>query len=726
MTILASRTSPQSSARRVALLVAAAVTALTLAGPAFAQNETPQQLLEDFVHYLKVAKPELAVGYGQRLLESGVTDAELAEIVDESDRRVTRFDSAIGRALLNPQLEPIAAEVARRVEQGRRDLARDGQRIDEAIEMLIGTQRQRLLAAGRLRAAGEYAVPGLLKRITDGHDDKLKLACQNMLREIGLPAVAPLSAALLEIDPRSQQTVCDTLGDIGYSHAGPFLRDLRLASTDGPVRESAERAFSKLQVFENDLSRLYGVLAHQYYNAESALTPYPADPTNNAWSYDAFVGLVPTPVPTSIFHEVLAMRFSAKALAFDSMNRQSLALFVAANLKRENELGGDESDPVYGESAYTPGFFATVFGTQVCLDVLGLAIDTTDTPLVRDAIASLAQTTGGSNLFSQGDGRQPLLEALAYPDRRVQYDAALTLARALPTTGFEGDYRVVPTLASAVRTGAQSFAMVVADDPENRRQAVTALEKMGFTIAGAEASVAALGGAVADAPGIDLVLVRLNSADATRQAVNEIHGMTKTGAAPILALVGAVDVPEIKREFQSDTRVHVARPGIGDEAFAATVEALLRRASGGRMTEAEAEAYAFESLGALEDIAISCSPAYQIVDAESSLLDALDARTGRARLLVAGILARIDTERAQRSLMDAALAASDGERVDLLDAAADSVKRFGNRAEQHHIRALLDLIANNGGSTAEAAARVHGAMNLPSTDAVLLIQPSEG
>ena len=56
--------------------------------------------------------------------------------------------------------------------------------------------------------------------------------------------------------------------------------------------------------------------------------------------------------------------------------------------------------------------------------------------------------------------RQPLLEALAYPDRRVQYEASLTLARALPPTAFNGDYRVVPLLASAVRTGAAAFVVV--------------------------------------------------------------------------------------------------------------------------------------------------------------------------------------------------------------------------------------------------------------------------
>ena len=79
---------------------------------------------------------------------------------------------------------------------------------------------------------------------------------------------------------------------------------------------------------------------------------------------------------------------------------------------------------------------------------------------MRDAIAALSKTTGGSNLFARTTGRQPLLEALSYPDRRVQYEAALTLGNAMPQQRFAGDQAVVPTLASAVRQGGKAMAVV--------------------------------------------------------------------------------------------------------------------------------------------------------------------------------------------------------------------------------------------------------------------------
>ncbi|NNF44240.1 MAG: response regulator [Phycisphaerales bacterium] len=704
----------------------------TFAAPAPAQTRSgvapqPSQLLEDFVHYTRIAKVDLATGYGQELLDSGVTNAQLAVMVEEAEGGVKRFDEAIGRALMVAELEDIAAEVARRVETGRLDLARDADRIEEAIKMLTGTQRQKLLATGRLKAAGEYAVPALLREITDGRDDRLALAAQSMISTIGLDAVTPLCEALPAVHPDSQLVICNLLGDIRYAHAAPFLRSLAIdRTTPGPVARAADRAFAAVGATGNDIGGLFAELAEQYYAGSGSLVPYPNEPANNVWSYDEFVGLAPTPVPTAIFNEVMAMRRSAQALAADPTNRLALGVFVAADLKRENDLPEGADDPVYGASRYSPDFYATVFGTGVSMDVLARAIDTNDTRLVRDAIAALSKTTGGSNLFgAMGRDRRPLLEALSYPDRRVQYDAALTLAHALPEEGFDGDYRVVPILAGAVQAANQSFAVIVADDDENRRQAARDLEALGFTIAAAEPRANFLAPALAETSGVDLAVVRMRVPQATQDTVESLRTMPQLAAVPVLVLASTVDEPLLRRELGEDPYLRIARPGLGATRYEAVLDELLRVAMGGRMTEAESEAYAFESLGALEDIAIACSPAYAIKDAESALLDAMESRTGRARLLVAGILARIESATAQQKLFDAALAAGEGEQIDLLTAVADSVKRFGNRAEPRHIAGLLALVADASGSTAEAAARVHGALNITSTDAVKLITAAE-
>jgi len=694
---------------------------LTLAGPALGRPDAAEHL-EDFVHYARIAKIDLALAHGQALLETGITNAEMAILLDDDRKLLERFQDAISRARFVPELEDLAAQIEIRVERGRLDLARDPVRIAEAITMLAGTFRAQGLARRRLEEAGEYAIPDMLRQITEGSDEGLKLRCEEMIRQIGRQAVTPLCAALADLDPVSQRIVCDLLGEIGWPHAAPFLGEVSVDEmVPGPVREAAARALQRVDGIEGDLSTLYTNLGRQYFDQDESLIAFGQEATNNVWSYDLQSGLESQPVPTAIFSEVMAMRMASKALKIDSANGAALSLFVAANLKRENDLPAGARDPVYGENTYTPEFYATVFGSHVCQEVLGMAIDVLDTPLVRDAIAALSHTTGGANLFLTGPGRQPLLEALQYPDRRVRYEAALTLGAARPGQGFPGDFTVVPLLAAAVRTGNQEFGLVVAQDEEDRRVWANQLENLGFTVIGSGADAEAVNPAIAVAVGVDLVLVKKGDAEAARQTVAELRARPKSSATPILILAARVEFADLKRAFSSDAWVHVAQANVDHRAFEAAVDELLQGASGGRMTEAEAEAYAIESLATLRDIAIAGSAAYDIDDAAPALLDALDTRSGGTRMLVARTLALINDDRAQRKLFSAALEASGPEQIELLDRVAESVKRFGDRTEGRHVSGLLDLVAHAGGELAEAAARVHGALNLPTEAAIDLI-----
>jgi hypothetical protein len=686
------------------------------------QSEEPMQLLDDYVHYALVAKPDLAAANIRALIDSGLSNAELALLLDEGNVDPDRYERAVARTIRVAELEALVAELDLRIESGRLDLMRDPKRIEQAVQMLNSHQRAKLIAEQRLEAAGEYAVPQLLLVITEGDDEGLKLRCADMIEKIGRQAVTPLTEALPNLgDPVAQRVVIDLLGDIGWSHAGPVLMEISLDESRGtPVRDAADRAYRNIGVPVADTTQLYSDLGMRYFAGDESLIAFPEESENNIWAYDPFVGLVKTPVPTEIYSQVMAMRQGSKSLDLDRANQVALALFVAANLKRANDLPTDKSDPIYGESRFSPEFYATVYGTQTCMDVLALAVDSVDTPLVRDAISSLAQTTGGANLFITGTGRQPLLETLSYPDRRVQYEGALTLGRALPATTFSGAFRVVPLLASAVRTGSRNFALAIVDNEEDRGEVVNALGQAGFEVIGFDASLSPLREEIARSVGVDLVVVWKRTPEGVRETITALNTLPKTSAAPILVMAPVVDAPELTREYRDDRRIKVTRPEFG-ELFDSAVEEVMMRASGGRITEAEAEIYAIEALAVLRDIALSNSPAYNISDAEPALLAALQTRTGGARLLVASILALIDSEMAQQALFDAALTAGPDEQIELLDQVGASVRKYGDRSAPRHTRALLELVETSSGETADAAARVHGALNLPSSDAVLLI-----
>jgi response regulator RpfG family c-di-GMP phosphodiesterase len=268
------------------------------------------------------------------------------------------------------------------------------------------------------------------------------------------------------------------------------------------------------------------------------------------------------------------------------------------------------------------------------------------------------------------------------------------------------------------------LAMVISDDDENRNIHVAQLEKIGFDIAAAGSNLSTMHADIAKSIGVDLIVLRVRTADEAIQAVNTLRSLPKTAAAPVVVIAGALDLPALRAAFRDDRRVNLARAGATEEHFTASVEQVMKSAAGGRMSDAESEEYAIRALAVLRDIAISRNAAFRVADAETALTDALKIRSGGVRLLVADIMALIDTDSAQRSLFDSALAAADDEQVELLKRTADSVRLNGDRAEKRHVDALIALIGKSSGATADAAATVLGALNLSTSDAVNLIPQS--
>lgn len=693
----------------------------TAAAPAGA---TTRRLLEDFLHYVRIARPDLAAANATALFDTGVTDAELAELVDENDlgERV-ETTIRIGRGMEG--VGDLVSEFEARLENGRRDLGRDPRRIKEAVQMLTGTRRQQMLAQGRLSQAGEYAVPELLRQVIEARDPALELAAAQMLVAIKGQAVTPLAESLESLDPANARQVAEILGAIAWPHALPHLLALAGDESAPPdVRDAASRAFAAAGGTTTDLSDQWTGLAKRYFDDEQSLVAFPAEATNNLWGWDDFVGLVATPVPTEIFGEIMAMRSARSALEASPSNDAALALFVAANLKRENNLPEGATDPVFGESGFSPQFYATASGISTATRVLEMALAGRDTQLVRDAVAALRETIGPGNLVA-GDGASGraeglLAEGLRYPDRRVQYEAALALGQALPRQSFPGDFSVVPTLASAVRTGDANFAVVIANENEDRQALIGRLQAMGFTIIASTDRFTNAQGDIAAAPGVDLVVIR-GRGDYARSEVASARTDQRTLAAPVLVIADSLDKISLDREFETDRGVLVSPLGLADEQFTNAVDAVMRRTSGGRITDAEATVYAIESLDTLRAIGLASSPIFRIEDAQSALFDALDSRTGGVRLMVADVLAVMDTQEAQRRLFDAALAATEAEQIELIDRVAASARRFGNRLDTRQVDALIKLIGDSSGQLADAAARLHGALDLPAANAVRVI-----
>jgi len=702
------------------VLAILAMAVLAFSPPVLAQESDAEALLEDFIHYALIANVEFAEGNALALIRDGMTDEAFYEMVVSTRKRHERFDRAIGWAMFVVALEPLASRLEERFEAGRTSVIRNADRLKESIALLQGTTRQRLLAKERLAEAGEYAVPHLLRTLHNSSDSRSARNVKEMLAYIGKDAVLPLSIALPHIDDESQILIARVLGEIGYPHCSPALVALINGDQVAPkVRQAANAALNRIGIDKKaTLTTLYTIVAMQFYGRETSVLPEAVAGINIFWVWDPTDQLIAQDVPEEVYDDVMAMYFASEALASDPENAGAMSVFVAANLRRDRELEG-RNDLVYGNLPYSPAFYATVFGPEIAQHVLARAISDFDTPLALDAITALSKTAGADSLIGGVD--KPLVRALNYPDRRVQYEAAMTLASTLPTMGFSGDYRVVPILASAVRSGGDMFAIVIGDDSETRRTITTFLEANGWKVVGQGISARFAVDAAGVVPGIDLAVIVARNASHGQSAVHDLAALPETTVTPALILARGADAQILSDTMSDQNMVETAHIGTSDSAKLAVLEDLLASASGGRLSMDEQFEFSTRALGVLRDIALA-DTVLKVGDATGSLIDALSEAPEESQPIVALTLGMINDPLAQRALIDAALTdAAIEHRVMLLDEAAGSVRRWGNLAQDWQIEAVVDLAENASGYLADAAARLNGALDHPDTSVMMFL-----
>ena len=674
--------------------------------------------VDDFIHYILIGKVDLAQAAGEAVLAGSTSDADLATLVDDNDL-ADRLSKAISRSRAMGGVSDLATKIEDRVEDGRKALARNPQRIAESITMLSKTLREQRIAEERLQAAGEYAVPQLLAVIVDGTDAKAELAATRNLVALNRLSVLPLSMSLTNLHGDAQRKVVGILAEIGYPTALPFIVEILARDSSTPdVKAACQTAFAQLNGRTDDVSAQFAALARKFLNREDSLVPYAADATNNLWSFDSssggFAGLSATTVATSVFCDAMAMSLARRSLAADATNTGALAIYVAADLRRENTLGSDEK-----VGRYSPQFFATAAGPSVCAEVLSIAIDARDSALVRDAISVLRQTASGAAL-TMPNGRAPMLEALSYADRRVRLDAALAIAHSAPTQSFASDFSVVPTLASAISDSGVNRAAVLGGTMDDRQMIGQQLQSAGFlSVAGAD-TFDTMEVDVVKANGVDLVVVR-GSLDEIKASVERVRASGLTSASPVLAISNALEELAVRRAFEGNNTVIVWTEGSTADSFRSAATTAMSNASGSVMDEAEGAEYALEAAGALRAIAFSGTKIFSINDAEAALLRGLASKQGGLRMEIAAVLAISASADAQRALIDAALTSSGEEQIGLCDLAAAAARKTGSKADERQLSSLRELIAGSEGEIADAAGRLYGSLDTGSAEAVKLI-----
>lgn len=709
----------------------------TNAGDASLELAAPDQLLEDFCFYVNIANIEMAKANASALVSRVGDPKKFLALVEDSPNMQGRFDESYRRAVLNADLEPYAAMLWQLYEEGRRQRARDPQEIERNIAMLNGNSRARLLASSRLKEAKEYSVPALLATMIDSKDAVLRAESQAVLREMGRDAVMPLCASLAADSPVAQELVARVLGSIQYPSALPFLYELRATTTASPVKEAASSAIAKIAggIDESKTpSEFYCLLGERYLAGSPSLTTFTGEAHQLAWKNVPGVGINPLAVRSEVASPTMAMVMAENALRLDAGNTQALSLWLAANFARQIGTPEGYQNPLYpmagetdasgatGPARRDPMYYAVAAGSGPVQSVLARALELNDTRLARKAIEALEMNMAASGFDATSGvaGGSPLVEALGYPERRVQFEAAMAIAKANPARSFEGSDRVVPVLAAAVRDAGARFAAVIAREPEQQQMIRSALEADGYTVIKPAFDLSQAGDGMSQAPGIDVMVIQL-PAEAAAETIDAAREQPRLRATPVLAMMSLSDSNRIAQRFASDSLTRFAREGLDDKQIAEAARQLTDRASGGRVTPEEATAYTLAALDRLETLATAANPVLNVADAATPLIASLPESVGEVRSQIARVLSLIGTAPAQIALMDAALDGSGDDRVAMLNAVARSAKRFGNLLEERHITRLVELVASAQDAEATAAAALMGALNLPNTKLVPLI-----
>jgi hypothetical protein len=678
---------------------------------------------EDFWHYGKVARYDLATRAGDQILASGddaqtvlvAFEAVAAERNDDLDTWFTRWQDL-------PQMHDVATKLAAVLRDGYRARRSDPAAIKTNIELLIKSQRAYDLGVDRLRDSGELAVPFMIDYLRDPTRTQYHGPVRRALTAMGRSAVAPLCAVTTAKDENLLTVTCVVLGEIGYDAAAPYLA--RLADSNDvtiTVKNAASSALSQIGMDTTDrkAADLFYDLGDKFYYGTASIGADRRNPVGYFWYWSQTKGLYKVDVPLDIYNQLSTMRCAEFALKLGPSRGDALSLWLAANYQREINLKG-ATDPTRYPDQPSAQYYGVSSGVQYLQSALGRALHDKNTPLALKLITSLQGIIGEKNgITTQAN---PLSSALTYSDRMVRFEAACAMAMGLPTTHFDGDSRVVPILIAAFAQTGQPGVVLLLPKQDELNSLTEGLKKQNMLVAGgttADAAIAAAG----TIPSVDVSII---SADLPSDEVEKFLSLSTrdqklAGASHVIITQTAASPYEQRKLYDPlliTTQAH-------DAAGLKTVIESARAASGAAAFDpAAAEKYAYRAGGLLRDLALSNNKVMDISAAKSSLLSALtDSRPDIVKL-AGQIVSVLPDSDAQLALFLAAQDSknSDDVKIALYHDLANQAKLAGNQLSSDQSDALLKTVADEKNlDVRTAAAGACGALNLPANQAKTLI-----
>ena len=674
---------------------------------------------DDGWYFCAIGRFDIAQANFQALMASDPDPVALLEFTD----RVEKRRNMLIQVTDNPAVGQAVRGILRLLDQGEEIIKADPTRIKANIERLAGTPRAYENGVVWLKRSGEYAVPFMLEYLRDPAQRHLTQAILRCLPQINRPALNPLVVALRVGDVVTQRYVADALGKIGYPQALPYLLQLRDRAGTAPDAQSAiEQALSKLSSRGMGADRnlpaaeAFYRLARGYYDDETSLAADPRLDSANVWYWRDDL-LQNIEVPTRIFNEIMCMRCCEEALLLSHDMKVAQALWVAANFRREAQLGEEQVDGTRPENYPQAGYFAQTAGPSVCLMALAQALDDGDPAVALGVIAALRNTAGPASIAGDQAGRLPLAEALSFPDRMVRIRAALTLGNARPTRPFHNHQNLLPVLSEAMMLfGGARNALVVDPQAESANRVAGMLGGEGYQVVTDAEFLRGLQKVREDFPSLDVIFLASDVADVPLTgALMQLRNEFRFASTPVIIISKPGERELVRGLVRGDHRLGEALPGDPAERLLNVMGQVGRAVGVVPVTPEVGTALALEAAETLRLLAVTKNPLFSVAEVQTALITALASEDSELRTKVAHVLGYIAAQQPQEAIAAIALDETEAEemRVAMFAALAEAAKHRGNNLGADSVNRIVAIAERDENLVIRtAASQTLGALNL--------------
>ncbi|MBU0719334.1 MAG: HEAT repeat domain-containing protein [Planctomycetes bacterium] len=701
---------------------------------------TGESLFKDFMHYARMGRFTAADAFARALLAHPELDA--VTILDLSNQDKKSVDTLL-ILIKNSTIGDNATKVLDLIHQGEHERRQNPDRIRENIANLALGPQQEYFAIRYLVDSGEYAVPYVVGALLDPANAELTPRLVNAMTKFARPAVTPLALALAMRDNDARLNVIHTLGEIGYPHALPYLREL-LADENAPgqTKQAAAAAIERIhaitgRTFPGTAADLFLDLAEKYYNEDDMVRADPRIETANVWYWDesaqAFSAII---VPARIFGQIMAMRCAQEVLRFEPARSDATALWLAANIRRESRLGmnvesGDPNetgDPDATRPAVFPRamYFTQAAGPYYAHLVLARAVRDGDTAVALGAIEALRVTAGETSLVGQEDLKQPLVQALHFPELLVRIRAALALGAALPKSPFADSQHVIPLLAEAVTLTGNEQVLVIDRDEANVNRVMEVMRAGGRAVIGETDFPRAIARVRAEFQSLRGIFLATGSVEpSTEDILRQLRQEFLFGKTPVILLTKPRDALAAEDLAAKDGFLELVDAAADGDALEAAYARAQQRTGLAAIDDVLASELAAGAVEVLRRIAVDGRTVYSLAPAESALIAALDVSDEGLQTAAARVLALIPTPTAQRAIAAVALdsANPDSLRLAAYDSLSESAKNNGNLLAEDQLDELIGVARDEADLTMRtAASQALGAVNLSTSKASEIIR----